>query len=363
MSDLVFPESSSPVTALPSSDIAMLTRASLPEPCTDIVPDGDVILELSPTERFLVYSQVLCAASSIFNRMLSSGSRFSEAVELRSRASGDKPVVVKLEDDDSATLLIVLRVLHYQIKTVPQKLSVEQMVQVAIICDKYFLHESLQLMANTWIGSSWSEKQEQLEYWLLISWIFGPETIFTEVSRSLILEASEDTQKGFVIGPERRELPESVPAALIERLASSREKCMNAIRAEIDGLECKYLRDDWESNPQCSEKLKQCDALQLGLIYRSVLVSGAATWSGSVNAIVEVVQKCVVLEYENSPAPSSNLYCLNCGRQSNPPTGSGKKQHTSAKCSWVPKLKTKMEEILRDVEGLKFSEFPSRAWG
>jgi hypothetical protein len=217
-----------------------MSRTS-PLPCIDIAPDGDVILELSPTDRYRVYSQVLGAASTVFKGMLSLASSSSENVGLQSRTPNDMPLVVRIEDDDVAVLQIVLRVLHYQLKFVPRMLSVEDLAQAAIICDKYLLHESIQLIARIWVENSKPKAEEYPGYWLLISWVFGPETIFTEVSRQLILGASEDNQKGLRIGSERLELPKFVPAAIAGSLLSC-AYLIFAYNVAIHRPDCKFSR-------------------------------------------------------------------------------------------------------------------------
>jgi hypothetical protein len=192
-------------------------------------------------------------------------------------------------------------------------------------------------------------------------------------------------------------------ACYLERIVSSREKCIDAIRAEIGSLKGKYLQDDRETNLHCSAKLKQCDLLQLGLLYRSVLVSNAAIWSGSVDAIEEAVQKLEALNYENPPSTSqpsfATLYCPQCGEKAFERNlvgfwnamcnciyyehcpfcsrevhnnnfkshrctvlSASRIYHTGTECSYVPKLKLEMNLILEDVRGLKFADFPSRTW-
>jgi hypothetical protein len=195
---------------------------SLSEASTDIVLDGDVILELAPTAKYRVYSQVLCSASAVFNRMLSSTSGFSEATALRSRAPNDEPIVVRLQDDDAEMLLQILRALHLKFHLVRQTLSVEELFQAAIICDKYLLHESLQLIASIWVQNSMTAAENEViqEKGLLIPWVFGSETLFTKISRELIFAAFEDPHKGIVFGPNKRELPEFLPAAITGSLFS-----------------------------------------------------------------------------------------------------------------------------------------------
>ncbi|KAF8543795.1 hypothetical protein BDD12DRAFT_801748 [Trichophaea hybrida] len=181
---------------------------------TIIVPDGDTILHVTSgaeSARYLVCSHVLCTSSIVFRKMLGKSSNFAEAVALReSRA---EPVFVSLEDDP-AVMGIILRVVHFLHKQVPRTLSVDQLVQAAIICDKYGLYEALQLISETWTKAvSWRSANHP-EDWLLISWVFGPEAIFTSTSRALILSGLLDPNGDLVFGEYKGSLHECVPSSI-----------------------------------------------------------------------------------------------------------------------------------------------------
>jgi hypothetical protein len=165
----------------------------------------------------------------------------------------------------------------------------------------------------------------------------------------------------------------------IVKLVERREKCVKSLRAHIDGLECSYLRDDWQTNPTCEVKAnaQQCDAMQLGLLYRSLLVSGAWTHTNSLATITDILKKIPVLELEFSPASRNNAhgyrnnargYCSYCGSYDYDDyqglctscRTNCKSQHNS--CSWVPKLHKMVDDSLAEIKGLTFSEFPMRTW-
>jgi hypothetical protein len=179
---------------------------------TIIAHDGDVILHVissAESNSYLVCSHVLCASSVVFRKMLGKESNFAEAVALRE--SPPEPVPVNLEDDP-VVMGIILQWLHFQHKKVPRKLSVDQLVQAAIICDKYGLHEALQLISETWTQAVRSTNHP--EDWLLISWVFGPEDIFTSTSRVLTLSGLSDSNGDLVFGTYKGTLHECVPASI-----------------------------------------------------------------------------------------------------------------------------------------------------
>lgn len=352
-----------------------------------IVDDGDVILHVTLSAEsisYLVCSHVLCASSIIFRKMLGKESNFAEAVALRE--SPPEPVPVSLEDDP-VVMGIILQWLHFQHKKVPRKLSVDQLVQAAIICDKYGLHEALQLISETWTQAVRSTSENHPEDWLLISWVFGPEDIFTSTSRVLTLSGLSDSNGDLVFGEYKGTLHECVPASIsgmtslqgykystnsnppIEEMVRRREVLIESIRAHIRDLESKFLSTDWQANPVCTLRVKECDSLQLGLLYRCLLVSGAFSWSGSVNATRDALKVIPTLNYDTGGQITSGLHCGYCSRPNysygctgitvNPAVI----QHTNSNCSWVPKIHLFVDTAISGVKGFSFSEFSSRTWG
>jgi hypothetical protein len=193
-------------------------------PPTPIADDGDVILQVSSGshfEHYLVCSQVLCTTSKVFKRMLGKDSSFAEAVALRqARFTDDEiPITIRLDDDPWA-MGAVLRVLHARHYTVPRKITLPQMVQIAVICDKYIFHEGLYTTSAIWILPLRSEDsiRDFPEDWLLISWVFGLRDIFGAASKTLILGAMVANER-LVFGVEKRTLPENIPCSVSSKPA------------------------------------------------------------------------------------------------------------------------------------------------
>jgi hypothetical protein len=187
--------------------------------CTRIVPEGDLILEVSigaTSKYFLVASQVLVSTSAVFAKMLGKKSNFAEAVALRESKGKDQPVIVKVEDDDPPMMELILYALHLQYKRVPDSIPLSMLFKAAIICDKYALHEALRLIAKVWSDPLKNEANESPREWLFISWVLGPESVFTEVSKQLILDGSSnlDNEDELVFGEGKLTLHECVPSAV-----------------------------------------------------------------------------------------------------------------------------------------------------
>ncbi|KAA8898504.1 hypothetical protein FN846DRAFT_962224 [Sphaerosporella brunnea] len=373
--------STEPKSNSATASVAATSIDDLLASCLRIVRDGDLLLAVSvdatsKPKHYLVYSQVLCATSAVFSNMLGRNSKFAEAVALRDarKRGDDKPVVAKLEGDDTEMMKIILYALHAQYHNADRALKIEELVKAAIICDKYSLHNALRLIAKTWTTNLRSTTTTNPEDWLLISWVFGPGDIFTQVSKVLILSGSpsQGTEDQLVFGDAKRTLADCVPATVSSKLIERREKYVKDIRSHIEGLECSYLSEDWQTKTTCTvgHNGKECDTLQLGHLYRSLLVSGACTYTNSLNRITADLKKIPVLQLPTTNTHSSsrsNGYC-SCGayvqnyQWSNHNCSYNTPSNRHDNCSWVPKLHNLVDGF-SDIKGLSFSDFPLRKWG
>ncbi|KAF8247325.1 hypothetical protein K440DRAFT_661520 [Wilcoxina mikolae CBS 423.85] len=318
-------------------------------PYIEIVQDGDVILDVSTgdsSRQYRVYSQVLCATSAVFRNMLGRQSNFAEAVALRESHKSDdgEPVVVKLPDDDPAMMGFVLHALHGQYNKVPYRLTIGRMV----IC-------------RVWLEMLKTKMKTHPTDWLLISWVFGPEDSFTEVSRDLMLGKISDSDDGLLFGKKKIPLADCIPPAVSAKLVEGRMRCVNSFRAHVESVEHKYLGEVWESKAVCSydTHAKQCDAMQLGLLYRSLLVRGC-TYTDSLIDIADTVKKIPVLKLD--PPKEGDGFCR-CGHDLRSFPHACEYINAHRDCSWVPKLRNAADDCVEMCKGLMFSEFPSRTWG
>ncbi|KAF8533225.1 hypothetical protein BDD12DRAFT_866428 [Trichophaea hybrida] len=348
--------------------IASCNNAAAPPPsisCTQIVPDGDVILDVSAVDtsrRYLVYSQVLCATSDVFRTMLGKQSKFAEAVALRESHKRDdgEPVVVTLEGDDPIVMGTVLHLLHGKYNKLPLKLNIGVLVDVSKICDKYSLHEALRIIQLLWSDFLKTKLTAHPADGLLISWVFGPEKVFTELSRDLMLGEISESDDGLLFGKQMDPLADCIPPAVSAKIFEERERCVNSFRGHVQSVEDAYLNKDWKSPAICSDSKngRQCDTMQFGLLHQSSLLN-PATYQNSLINIADTVKKIPVLKLV--PSEQGGTYCR-CG---NYLTSGYTCNYTNAHshCSWVPMLHKAVDDWLDTCKGLKFSEFPSRTWG
>ncbi|TGZ82638.1 hypothetical protein EX30DRAFT_193564 [Ascodesmis nigricans] len=113
-------------------------------PTIEIDPRGDVLLQ-TPTTSFLVASKCLTLASPVFSAMLHG--HFLEASSLSTTGS----VTISV-DDDPEILCIIFNILHYRHRQVPSSLTSAQLLELAVVADKYDLADAIHPAYLTWRG-------------------------------------------------------------------------------------------------------------------------------------------------------------------------------------------------------------------
>jgi hypothetical protein len=106
---------------------------------------------------------------------------------------------IPFPDDDIDAMLIVLRIAHLRFQEIPSKngLSLEDLFQVAIICDKY---DTVGLVRPFMDLHCWTEnlipnvesRTKCDPSWSFIAWTFGYDTSFDALARHLALTVSLD---------------------------------------------------------------------------------------------------------------------------------------------------------------------------
>ena len=160
---------------------------------------GDVILKIptaAGTAKLRVSSHVLCTTSSVFRAMLGPGSRFKEASELRMR-SAENPYELSLEDDYPCALVVILLALHCRDEKVPVNPTFKDLVELAIVCDKYDCRGGVLSWVDTWTAA-WKPRMFESGYeeWLFVAWVFGIKEGFDKLSKQVILESYIDPAGG-----------------------------------------------------------------------------------------------------------------------------------------------------------------------
>ncbi|KAF8544183.1 hypothetical protein BDD12DRAFT_817001 [Trichophaea hybrida] len=303
--------------------------------------------------QYQVSSQVLWIASPVFRSMFGPDSRFKEAVDLRrAHVIGFPPAVISL-DDDSTALEFIFNVLHLQHDRIPDKIDFKLMVQVAAICEKYELHKALQPTADRHF-----KPQKDLstphghEDWLLISYCFGFEDIFTSVSKELILRGKWEPIRGLIFiktisadsqGKDSEsvvDLSPCTPESVTNKLADVRSNQVEQIRKYIENVQAErsHTRDTGRPSHQCKYggcDFKKCEAMELGYLIQSISqhqLNEDETWNQGLQSISQTLKSI------------EDIYLT----------------HSHFQCSWVPGFRSIADSSLK-FEGLKLSDFPSKS--
>jgi hypothetical protein len=156
----------------------------------EIFQSGDLILETTKGDGsvgYVVSSQVLCMTSKVFLKMMGRDSLFKEAIDVRrANVLGFHPAVVTV-DDDHQTLEFILNVLHHRHDMLPKVLAFPELVRIAEICDKYELQLALKPTLDRFLEPYKTNLTGGYRDWLLVSYVFGYEDIFSQISKELVL--------------------------------------------------------------------------------------------------------------------------------------------------------------------------------
>jgi hypothetical protein len=146
----------------------------------------------------IVSSEVLKKASKVFHTMF--GPNFKEGTQLAAARSKKQIYRLPLAEDNADAMLIILACLHGEIPTLPDLgktlwASVEMMVQMAVVAEKYMLSLRPGSMLEG-LGPCWKDLQACCRLrehsnmltpeFLFIAWAFRDRESFAEISKELI---------------------------------------------------------------------------------------------------------------------------------------------------------------------------------
>lgn len=175
---------------------------------TEPFPEHD-----APREIFmLVSSKHMMLVSSVFKAMLQQGN-FSEGAALRFNGKAEIP----LPEDDPEALKILVDIIHSRHKHAPKKVGLDLLTHIAILVDKYRLHEAVGLYSDIWIRGLLPTVPKSIDggdavlQWLCISWVFELEEEFAKMSRVLMAEGCDSAEN--ILRRSKWDLP--IPVSVI----------------------------------------------------------------------------------------------------------------------------------------------------
>lgn len=182
----------------------------------EIDPEGDLTLcvsvqkslpigDVEDATYFRVSSKHLKMASSYFNSVLSD--RWPEGRLLAQNGE----IEIKFDAFDPDALLIILNVLHFKFRQLPEKMSLQQLVNVAVATDYFRFHEVIAPFATNWLEKMRPKSTKKLYEWqgstpylvpknelanfITIAWIFQATNPLEQFIKQAIKTGTEDFDK------------------------------------------------------------------------------------------------------------------------------------------------------------------------
>ncbi|CAI6089262.1 unnamed protein product [Clonostachys chloroleuca] len=166
---------------------ATLTEdANKKDASVDIAVNGDVAFIVGPScRRLRVYSLVLTNASTVFNAML--GPQFKEGHQLAQPGLTE----IELPEDNAEAIEIVFNIIHGRNDRVSDTLDPGELLQVAIIIDKYDCLIPLAFAMKLWLKSVSITDPVQMWTLAMVGVVLRREEMFAEATSALVLNYTE----------------------------------------------------------------------------------------------------------------------------------------------------------------------------
>jgi len=201
----------------------------------DICPYGDMEIVLTTSTIHVTYrvsSHQLCSGSPVFRAMLGPQSSFSEANGLRRHQSSSSTAsnpnyslfqITAEEEHDPTALATVLYVLHGRAEKIPELITFENLLEISIICDYYDCAAMIRPWDETWMAQLRSlTSKPGYESWLFISWVFGNQDVFGEMTKSFSRDGvMVDGEFGVMVAEKVERLDIHLPQGIIGTIMSS----------------------------------------------------------------------------------------------------------------------------------------------
>ncbi|APA05386.1 hypothetical protein SS1G_09804 [Sclerotinia sclerotiorum 1980 UF-70] len=228
--------------------------------------------------HMLVSSKHMVLVSPVFKAMLQ-WSNFKDGYAMKAHGK----VEVPLPDDDPEAMRILVDIVHCHHKDVPRKVKLGLLTHLAILVDKYRLHEAVQIYSDMWIShakkrfpSSMAEDgTEVCLQWLCISWVFEKSRDFTAMTRIFQQESTQSLSE--MISDSAWDIP--VPTTVIDNIEQDRiralDEAISALRDTIETYQTSTLvcrgRPTHLPIDQIPQHNKQCDAMVLGMLIKEAI--------------------------------------------------------------------------------------------
>ncbi|KAI1091186.1 hypothetical protein F5B19DRAFT_287259 [Rostrohypoxylon terebratum] len=202
-------------------------------------PKGDLCLEVGHlAAEFVVCSRAMARSSPFWKKML-----YGEFAESKSAQpkDGKTPWVVKLPEDNSAAMSIILNIIHSrfdQVSGYEDFVYTTHLYNLCVLTDKYDMTHILRPWAKGWsrtthiqcekLGQSLRSKFCHERLW--IAWELGDFVTFDAMSKALLLNSSSSA------GNNLRYVGALEPPEIYESIQKARLSMIKALLSRLDGI-------------------------------------------------------------------------------------------------------------------------------
>ena len=188
---------------------------------TEIDPDGDLQVDLvdrtndsdGQLRGLLVSKHTLRLSSPVFRTMLADDSPFQESKNKTINKNGNQ--VIRLEDDDVASMEILMNAIHLQNHRVPITLQSTKLQELAVVCDKYDIR-CLGPWAEIW-SRPFQDDCYSLTRPLFVAMVFSLADWFVRLTKCLILFTTASSEGELLLGDKSR-FREGVPPSILGKM-------------------------------------------------------------------------------------------------------------------------------------------------
>lgn len=330
----------------------------------EIVAHGDIMIQISSSGRLATIkaaSQVLCATSSVFRAMLAPSSPFKEARELREGTGSPEPYHLSLMDDNPDALGVILLALHCQNDRVPTVLAFQNIVDLAIVCDKYDCAAGVSQWVDTWVHP-WKEHilQKGYEKWLFVAWTFKIGHVFEELSKKFILEGTYSflSFPGFRTGGGISFGSLLVPDPVMKAIHQKRSEYIKSMSEATRSYRKRYYHLWRKHTCKAPTNNAACDAIILGSMIKGFIALGVA----------ESFDRFELMSIERIYAGLKSLRIEYLPMERCPTCGLGEQCKCFKKtvydhkknCDPLPELMAQIGKIYDEVKGLSLDDFKGK---
>ena len=189
---------------------------------TEIDPDGNLQMDFvdrtddngGQLRGLLVSKHTLRLSSPVFRTMLADDSPFYESRDKTTTKNGIQ--VIHFEDDDVASMEILMYALHLQNHRVTVALTITQLEELAIVCDKYDIR-CLGPWAEMWSRPHLDKSCASHARALFVATVFRLADWFVLLTKDLILGTTLSSEGELLMADSSR-FREGVPQSILGKI-------------------------------------------------------------------------------------------------------------------------------------------------